>query len=84
MERATERRLREREIQAAVGAVIPLAKYRELLQDGASWWESGGKPQKPTTTTPRLRGKWPFFQSGRRGSNPRRPPWQVDGEPNRP
>jgi integrase len=33
----------QREIQAAVGAVISLAKYRELLQDGASWWESGGK-----------------------------------------
>ena len=33
----------QREIQAAVGAVISLAKYRELLQDGASWWESGGE-----------------------------------------
>jgi integrase len=33
----------QREIQAAVGAVISLAKYRELLRDGASWWESGGK-----------------------------------------
>jgi hypothetical protein len=32
-----------REIQAAVGAVISLAKYRDLLQDGASWWESGGE-----------------------------------------
>lgn len=33
----------QKEIQAAVGAVISLAKYRELLRDGASWWESGGK-----------------------------------------
>jgi hypothetical protein len=32
-----------REIQAAVGAVISLAKYRDLLQDGASWWKSGGE-----------------------------------------
>jgi integrase len=28
-----------KEFQAAVGAVISLAKYRELLRDGASWWE---------------------------------------------
>jgi hypothetical protein len=33
----------QREIQAAVGTVISLAKYRDLLQDGASWWESGGE-----------------------------------------
>ena len=37
----------QREIQAAVGAVISLAKYRELLRDGASWWEGGG--QRPQT-----------------------------------
>jgi integrase len=34
----------QREIQAAVGAVISLARYRDLMQDGASWCESGGKP----------------------------------------
>jgi hypothetical protein len=27
----------QREIQAAVGAVISLAKYRELMRDSASW-----------------------------------------------
>ena len=47
----------QREIQAAVGAVISLAKYRELLRDGAKWWERrkkrNGHPGKPP--------KWPFF-----------------------
>jgi integrase len=41
----------QREIQAAGGAVISLAKYRELLRDGASWWESGGKNAKSETAT---------------------------------
>src|SRR6185312_14048834 len=41
----------QREIQAAVGAVISLAKYRELLRDSASWWESGGKGGKSETAT---------------------------------
>ena len=41
----------QKEIQAAVGAVISLAKYRELLRDGASWWESGGKGGKTETAT---------------------------------
>ena len=41
----------QREIQAAVGAVISLAKYRELMRDGASWWESGGKNEKTETAT---------------------------------
>src|SRR4051812_38182125 len=41
----------QKEIQAAVGAVISLAKYRELLRDGASWWESGGKGGKSETAT---------------------------------
>jgi integrase len=41
----------QREIQAAVGAVISLAKYRELMRDGASWWESGGKDGKTETAT---------------------------------
>jgi hypothetical protein len=74
----------QREIQAAVGAVISLAKYRELLQagpqDSASWWE---RP-KLLTATPRSRGTWPCSLSGRRGSNPRRPPWQRDRGRNRP
>ena len=47
----------QKEIQAAVGAVISLAKYRELLRDGASWCEGrrkrNGHPGKPP--------KWPFF-----------------------
>ena len=42
----------QREIQAAIGAVISLAKYRELMRDGASWWESGGKDGKTETATP--------------------------------
>ena len=42
----------QREIQAAVGAVISLAKYRELMRDSASWWESGGKSGKGETATP--------------------------------
>jgi integrase len=41
----------QKEIQAAVGAVISLAKYRELLRDGASWGESGGKGGKTETAT---------------------------------
>ena len=41
----------QREIQAAVGAVISLAKYRELMRDSASWWESGGKNGKTETAT---------------------------------
>ena len=41
----------QKEIQAAVGAVISLAKYRELLRDGASWWESGGKGGETETAT---------------------------------
>jgi hypothetical protein len=41
----------QREIQAAVGAVISLAKYRELMRDSASWWESGGKGEKTETAT---------------------------------
>ena len=42
----------QREIQAAVGAVISLAKYRDLLRDGASWWESGGKGVEPDLSRP--------------------------------
>ncbi|HZL18583.1 MAG TPA: tyrosine-type recombinase/integrase [Polyangia bacterium] len=41
----------QREIQAAVGAVISLAKYRELLRDTASWCESGVKDGKTETAT---------------------------------
>ena len=41
----------QREIQAAVGSVISLAKYRELMRDSASWWESGGKDGKTETAT---------------------------------
>ena len=41
----------QKEIQAAVGAVISLAKYRELLRDDASWWESGGKGGETETAT---------------------------------
>jgi hypothetical protein len=50
----------QRQIQAAVGAVISLAKYRELLQDGASCGgKVVGKVPKLATATPRSRGKWP-------------------------
>jgi len=31
------------EIQAALGKVISLARYRELLTDGTRWCNSGGK-----------------------------------------
>jgi len=48
------------EIQAPVGAVISLAKYRELLRDCASWWESGGKGEKTETAT-REAPRWPFL-----------------------
>ena len=41
----------QKEIQAAVGAVISLAKYRELLRDGASWCESGVKAGETETAT---------------------------------
>jgi hypothetical protein len=41
----------QQEIQAAVGAVISLAKYRELLRDGASWCESGVKGGETETAT---------------------------------
>jgi integrase len=44
----------QREIQAAVGAVISLAKYRELLQDGASWGESGGKAPETDNDHPAI------------------------------
>jgi len=47
----------QREIQAAVGAVISLAKYRELLRDGASWWERSKKRNGHPGRSP----KWPFF-----------------------
>ena len=50
----------QKEIQAAVGAVISLAKYRELLRDGASWWESGGNGGK-RNGHPGKPPKWPFF-----------------------
>ena len=55
----------QREIQAAVGAVISLAKHRELLQDGASWWESGGKAAETESGQPRdcaVSGR--FFRAG--------------------
>ena len=44
----------QREIQAAVGAVISLSRYRELLQDGASWWESGGKGPETDSANPTI------------------------------
>jgi hypothetical protein len=44
----------QREIQAAVGAVISRTKYRELLQDGASWWESGGKAPETENGHPEI------------------------------
>jgi hypothetical protein len=31
------------EIQAAVAAVISVAKYKEIMGDSAPWWESGVK-----------------------------------------
>ena len=31
------------EIQAAVGKVISLAKYKDVMKHSASWWGSGGK-----------------------------------------
>jgi hypothetical protein len=37
----------QREIQAAVGAVISLAKYRELMRDSASWWERRKNRNRP-------------------------------------
>lgn len=46
----------QREIQAAVGAVISLAKYRDLLLDdpchSASWCESGGKASQTEVQPP--------------------------------
>jgi len=46
----------QREIQAAVGAVISLAKYRELLlgepRHSASWCESGGKTSESEARPP--------------------------------
>jgi hypothetical protein len=67
----------QKEIQAAVGAVISLAKHRELLRDGASCWESGGKGGKSETATREI-SQVAVFLWALKGLNLRLPPCEDD------
>jgi len=59
----------QREIQAAVGAVISLAKYRELLRNRRAE-NRNGHPGKFR--------KWPFFWWALKGLNLRLPPCEDE------
>jgi hypothetical protein len=68
----------QREIQAAVGAVISLAKYRDLLLDDPRHVHRGvkvvGKPPRAKYDHPKMHSKWPYLLWALQGLNLRLPP----------
>jgi hypothetical protein len=63
----------QKEIHAAVGAVISLAKYRELLWNGASWVGKWGRAEEPKRP-PRKISQVAVFLWALKGLNLRLPP----------
>ena len=73
------------EVQAALGKVVSLAGYRELLGETAEWCESGVKPvlneKEPLAAAPQATETNQFSGSGIPGSNRRHSAWEADTLP---